>query len=279
MDFGKLEAEVRSTSGKGWARKLRQQGRIPAVCYGPGVEPISLAVDPKALKLALDPEKRHNTLITLTLKGEGASQEVTVMLKDFQTDAFKKEVLHADFVRVDVSKPVKVTIPLILTGKPEGVKVGGILHQVFRMVDVECLPDRIPVKLQADVSALNIGQALHVSDLGLMEGVRVLLDAKQSVAVVVAPKAEKTPEEEAAEAAAAVEGAEGAVAAAPAEGAAAGAPAKGAAPGAAAKGAPGAPAKGAPGAPAKPEKAEDKKAAAKMAARVQAKSDKVADTK
>jgi large subunit ribosomal protein L25 len=270
MDIGKLEAEVRSRSGKGWARKLRQTGRIPAVCYGPGAEPISLAVDPRALKLALDPEKRHNTLIALTLTGDGANLVLTVMLKDFQTDAFKKEILHADFVRVDVSKPVKVTIPVILTGKPEGVKVGGILHQVYRHVEVECLPDRIPVKLEADVSALNIGQALHVSDLGLREGVRVLLDAKLSIAVVVAPKADKTADEEAAEAAAAAEGVEGAVPAAPAEGAAAGAPGKGAAAGAPGKGA-------AAGVPGKPEKPEDKKAAAKMAARVQAKSDKVSD--
>jgi large subunit ribosomal protein L25 len=251
METGKLEAEVRTSSGKGWDHRLRQSGRIPAICYGPDAEPISMALDPRALSKALDPEKRHNTLINLTVRGGGAEQVLTVMLKDFQTDPVKRHVLHADFVRVDVTKPVKVTVPVVLTGKAEGVKVGGILHQVFRMVDVECLPDRIPTQVEADVSPLQIGQALHVSDIKLSEGVRLLLDAKQSIAVVVAPKAEKTPEEEAAEAAEAA-AAEGAVpGAAPAEGAAA---------------------------PAAAGKPEDKKVAAKTAARMQAKADKAAPT-
>jgi large subunit ribosomal protein L25 len=219
-EVGKLEAEIRTTSGKGWAHKLRQKGQIPAVCYGGGGAPLSIALDPRALSKALDPQKRQNTLITLTVKADGKSQQLTVMLKEYQTDPIKLDVMHADFVRVDVTKPVRVTIPIVLTGRPEGVKLGGILHQVFRHVEVECLPDRIPVQLEGDVTPLNMGQALHASDLPVAEGVRVLLDPKQSVAVVVAPKAEKTPEEEAT-AAAAAETAEGAAPAAAAEGAAA----------------------------------------------------------
>jgi len=255
MEVGKLEVRVRRDHGKGYAHKLRQAGKIPAVCYGGGEGPIALALDPKALKDALDPEKRQNTVITMTLKGDGADRQLTVMLKDYQTDPIKNTVLHADFVRVDLTKEIKVTVPLLLTGKPEGVKIGGILHQVFRMIDVACLPDRIPTKLEADVSALNIGDALKASDIKVSEGVRVTLDPKQSIAVVVAPKEEK--EEEAAAVEGAVEGAEGAVA--PAEGAAAGAaPAAG----------------GKPGEAAAAGKPEDKRAAAKMAARVQAKADK-----
>jgi large subunit ribosomal protein L25 len=248
MEVGKLEVEVRKDSGKGHAHKLRELGRIPAVCYGGGEEPISLALDPRALKDALDPEKRQNTVITMTVKGDGADRQLTVMLKDYQTDPLRNTVLHADFVRVDLTKEIHVTVPLLLTGKAEGVKVGGILHQVFRMVDVACLPDRIPTKLEADVSALNIGDALKATDVVVTAGVRVLLDPKQSVAVVVAPKEEKA--EEAAVVEGAVEGAEGAVAA----------PAEGAKPGEAGK-----PGEGKP---------EDKRAAAKMAARVQAKADK-----
>jgi large subunit ribosomal protein L25 len=252
MEVGKLEVRIRKDHGKGYAHKLRQAGRIPAVCYGLGEAPVSLALDPKALKDALDPEKRQNTVITMTLKGDGADRQLTVMLKDYQTDPLKNVVLHADFVRVDLTKEIEVTVPLLLLGKPEGVKVGGILHQVFRMVDVACLPDRIPTKLEADVSALNIGDALKATDVKVGEGVRLLLDAKQSVAVVVAPKEEKAEE-------AAVEGAvEGAEGAAPAEGAAGAAPAAG----------------GKPGEAAAAGKPEDKKAAAKMAARVQAKADK-----
>jgi large subunit ribosomal protein L25 len=255
MEVGKLEVRIRRDHGKGYAHKLREAGKIPAVCYGGGEGPIALALDPKALKDALDPEKRQNTVITMTLKGDGADRQLTVMLKDYQTDPIKNTVLHADFVRVDLTKEIKVTVPLLLTGKPEGVKIGGILHQVFRMIDVACLPDRIPTKLEADVSALNIGDALKATDVKVGEGVRLMLDPKQSVAVVVAPKEEKA--EEAAAAEGAVEGAEGAAAAPGAEGAAA--PAAG----------------GKPGEPAAAGKPEDKRAAAKMAARVQAKADKV----
>ena len=255
MEVGKLEARIRRDHGKGYAHKLRQAGRIPAVCYGGGEEPIALALDPKALKDALDPEKRQNTVITMTIKGDGAERQLTVMLKDYQTDPLKNTVLHADFVRVDLTKEIKVTVPLLLTGKAEGVKVGGILHQVFRMIDVACLPDRIPTKLEADVSALNIGDALKATDIKVAEGARVLLDPKQSVAVVVAPKEEKVEEVAAVEGA--VEGAEGAAAAPGAEGAAA-APAVG----------------GKPGEAKAEGKPEDKRAAAKMAARVQAKADK-----
>jgi large subunit ribosomal protein L25 len=253
MEVGKLEVRIRKDHGKGYAHKLRQAGKIPAVCYGGGDQPLSLALDPKALKDALDPEKRQNTVITMTVKGDGAERQLTVMLKDYQTDPLKNTVLHADFVRVDLTKEIQVTVPLLLTGKAEGVKLGGILHQVFRMIDVACLPDRIPTKLEADVSALNMGDALKASEIKVSAGVRVVLDPKQSVAVVVAPKEEKV--EEAAAVEGAVEGAEGAVA--PAEGAAA-APAAG----------------GKPGEAAATGKPEDKKAAAKMAARVQAKSDK-----
>jgi large subunit ribosomal protein L25 len=252
MEVGKLEVRIRKDHGKGYSHKLRQAGKIPAVCYGLGEEPISLALDPKELKDALDPEKRQNTVITMTLKGDGTDRQLTVMLKDYQTDPIKNTVLHADFVRVDLQKEIEVTVPLLLTGKAEGVKVGGILHQVFRMVDVACLPDRIPTKLEADVSALNIGDALKASDVKVAEGVRLLLDAKQSVAVVVAPKEEKA--EEAAAVEGAVEGAEGAAAAPGAEGAAA--------------------AGGKPGEAGAAGKPEDKKAAAKLAARVQAKADK-----
>lgn len=257
MEVGKLEAQIRKDHGKGHAHKLRDAGRIPAVCYGGGERPISLALDPRALKDALDPEKRQNTVITMTVKGDGADRLMTVMLKDYQTDPLKNTVLHADFVRVDLTKEIHVTVPLLITGKAVGVTVGGILHQVFRMVDVACLPDRIPNKLEVDVSELNIGDAVKVTDVKVTEGVRILLDAKQSVAVVVAPKEEKA-EEAAVEGA--VEGAEGA-AVPGAEGAAA-APAAGGKPGEAGK-------------PAEAGKPEDKRAAAKMAARVQAKADKV----
>jgi large subunit ribosomal protein L25 len=132
--------------------------------------------------------------------------------------------VHVDFLAVDLNAEVRVSVPLVLTGKPVGVTNGGNLHQSMHLVPIAAKPAQIPTKLEVDVSALDIGDALHVSDLKLGEGVRVALDAKEAIASVVAPKAEKVEEV----AAAPVEGA------VPAEGAAPAGAAPGAAPGAAA---------------------------------------------
>ncbi|HXU74240.1 MAG TPA: 50S ribosomal protein L25 [Polyangia bacterium] len=218
MEVGKLNAQFRGDIGKSAVRRLRAAGKIPAICYGQAKQPMPLAVDPAELLKSLDPVKKTNTVLTLTIAGapdgEGA---LTVMVRDYQKDAIRGHVTHADFIRVDLNKPVHATVPIVLTGKAEGVKLGGIMHQVIRILPISCTPDKIPVKLEVDVSALGMNEAIHVSDLKLGEGVRPLPDPGSTVCAVTAPKAEK----EAAPAATA----EGAV---PAEGAAA-APAAGAA--------------------------------------------------
>jgi large subunit ribosomal protein L25 len=212
MEVGKLNAEFRNDTGKSAVRRLRAAGKIPAICYGNGGEPLPLIVDPTALLKSLDPIKKTNTVLTLSIAGGPAGQEsLTVMVRDYQKDALKGHVTHADFIRVDLTKPVHATVPLILVGKAEGVKLGGLLHQVIRILAIACTPDKIPPKLEVDVTALNIGEAIHVSDLKLGEGVRPLVDGGASVCSVTAPKAEKEAAP-AAEAAAA----EGAAAAAPA---------------------------------------------------------------
>lgn len=226
MEVGKLNVEYRGDLGKSAVRRLRAAGKIPAICYGPGKEPLPLAVDPTVLVKSLDPVKKTNTVLTLTVTGAPADGDstLTVMLRDYQKDAIRGQLTHADFVRVDLNKPVHATVPIVLVGKAEGVKLGGIMHQVIRVLEIECTPDKIPVKLEIDVTPLGMGEAVHVSDLKLPEGVRPLADGGSTVCAVTAPKAEKEPEPVAAPV-------EGAV---PAEGAAA------AAPGAAAAGAPGA---------------------------------------
>jgi large subunit ribosomal protein L25 len=212
MEVGKLNAEFRNDIGKSAVRRLRAAGKIPAICYGNGSEPLPLIVDPTALLKSLDPIKKTNTVLTLSVAGAPAGQEsLTVMVRDYQKDALKGHVTHADFIRVDLTKPVHATVPLNLVGKAEGVKLGGLLHQVIRVLAIACTPDKIPPKLDVDVSALNIGEAIHVSDLKLGEGIRPLVDGGASVCSVTAPKAEKEAAP-AAEAAAA----EGAAAAAPA---------------------------------------------------------------
>lgn len=224
MEAGKLNAEVRSSRGSSSNRKLRGGGKVPAVCYGAGEAPIALTIDPSELQKALDPVKGQNTLIHLNMGGKG----VPVMLKDVQRDALRGNVTHVDFVRVRTDQAVRATVPIVITGKPEGVKSGGTLHQVYRTLTVQCTPDKIPARIEIEVSGLGLGQSIHVGDLKLEAGIQAAVPPTTTLCVVTAPKAEKAAEAaEGAEAAA--EGAEAkAPAKAPAKGADAKAPAKGA---------------------------------------------------
>lgn len=217
MQVGQLNATYRTGKGKSVTRKLRQAGRIPAVVYGQGEEPVMLAVDPAALLKSLDPEKRKNTMIALQVEGDGAARQLNVMLREVQTNPLRGDLIHADFIRVRLDKEVHATVPVVLTGKAEGTKLGGTLHQVFRAIDVACTPERIPAKIEIDVTRLGLGETIHVRDLPLGEGVRPLIDAGQTVCTVTAPRAEK--------AAATTEAAPAAEAAKPGDAKAAAAPA------------------------------------------------------
>ncbi|HEX4456763.1 MAG TPA: 50S ribosomal protein L25 [Polyangia bacterium] len=211
MEVGKLNVEFRGDTGKTAVRRLRAAGKIPAIVYGGGGEPLALALDPSLLLKSLDPVKKTNTVLQLTVANAPAgANEITVMVRDYQKDAIRGNVTHADFIRVDMSKPVHATVPVVLVGKSEGVKLGGIMHQVIRVLAIACTPDKIPTKLEVDVTALGMNEALHVSDVKLGEGVRALADGGSTICAVTAPKAEKE-----------VTPAAGAEGAAPAEGAAA----------------------------------------------------------
>lgn len=207
---GKLTVKRRTATGKGVARKLRNNGLIPAVLYGANKESVSLTVSPTALAGCLDPGKRHNTVIALTLTSDdGAGAEtVDAMLKDYQIHPLRRVVTHADFIRITAETRVHVSIPLLVEGNSPGVKLGGVLHQVFRELNVECKPADIPVSITTNIGALEVGDAIHVSDLTLTEGVVVLLPPTQTIVQIVSPRvgdaatATQTEGEEAVDAAA-----------------------------------------------------------------------------
>jgi large subunit ribosomal protein L25 len=217
MDFAKVSVEVRTESGKGVSRRARASGKVPGVLYGHKEPPVTLTVDPHALLKSLDKEKKRNTVFSLAV---GSDKSITAMIRDFQIDPLSRQLIHVDFIRVSMDEQVKVTVPLKLIGTPVGVVNGGQLHQSLYTLPVAAKPAAIPSKLEIDVSGLNIGEALHASDLKLAADVRVLLDPKEALASVVMPRAEKIEE---AAVAAPVEGA----AAAPAEGEKGAAPAAG----------------------------------------------------
>lgn len=202
MEVGKLTVEYRSTTGKNEARRLRAAGKVPGICYGLGGTPMLIALSARDLKKALDPEKRQNTVINVTVTGGDGAKELTVMLKDYQVDAIRRDVRHVDLVVIDVNKEVNVEVPLVLTGKAIGLVDGGQLHTNLRQLLVLCKPADIPAKIEVDISPLKMGDALHVSDVKLPKGVKAATPLTDTIASVVAPKAEKVTDE-AAEAAAA----------------------------------------------------------------------------
>jgi len=200
-----LKAEIREGVGKEKVNKLRLKGLIPAIFYGPRTQTISLVIDSKELAKALQTEAGENVLIDLDIRKGAQSDRKVVMLKDIQVDPLKRVTLHTDFYEVAMDEMVTVEIPVHLVGKPEGTKVGGILEQVRRVIQVQCLPGDIPKSIDIDVSALNIGDSIHVEEISV-EKAKILSDTNFTIATVVPPAVE----EKVAEAAApeVVEGAE-----------------------------------------------------------------------
>jgi len=184
VDQNTLETQSRTGSGKGAARKLRAQGLVPAVIYGKHMkEPRQIAVNPKAVRAAINTPHKLNTLITL--KTDGAQE--LALLKDYQQDPVTREILHVDFLAVRETEQVKVNVPVVLTGKSVGVAEGGLLTQARRELEVYAMPRAIPEKIEVDVTNLKIAQALHINEVTLPAGVVVKSNVNFTLAVVSAP--------------------------------------------------------------------------------------------
>ena len=193
-----VAAESRTETGKNVNRRLRTKGLIPGVLYGAKKEAIALAVSPKEIGSILKSASGANTLFDLDLGGSRRK----VILKEFQLEPIKHQLLHADFYEVALDKLLEVKVHIEIHGVPVGVKTqGGVLDFVTRELEVECLPTDIPEKLVVDVSELEIGKHLRVSDIKVSDKVKVLTDPGIVVVHVVAPRAEEEVAPAAAEAA------------------------------------------------------------------------------
>ncbi len=206
MEVGKLTVNRRTHTGKGVARKLRARGRLPGVCYGNTLEaPIPIDFDHRDFKSSLDPDKRRNTVITLSVEqAEGAAQSIVVMVKDYQLHPLRQELAHVDFVAVDLEAPVVVDVPVEFHGKAKGTVLGGQLHVVRRRLDVRCKPVDIPASVRVDITELDTNGVIHVSDLQLSEGLEAAVPGHLTIITCsAAPAAEEGEEGEEGEAAAA----------------------------------------------------------------------------
>jgi len=206
MERPVVRAEMREGTGKETAKKLRAKGFIPAVFYGSHARTVPLTVDPKELLRSLQTEAGGNVLIDLEIRKDDQSERKVVMVKELQLDSLQKKLLHTDFYEVAMDVFVTVEVPIHLVGKPEGTKMGGILEQVRRVIEIECLPGDIPKSIDIDVSPLKIGDSVHVTDIQV-EKAKILTEANFTIATVVPPLAEEKKAEEVA--AETPEGAEG----------------------------------------------------------------------
>jgi len=198
-----LEAQPRAAGNKNAARRVRRDGKVPGVLYGAGKETLSLSLDPRQVSRILLSDTGHNTIFELALNG---GENTQAMIVDWQYEPVKGALLHIDLKRIAMDQKLKVGVPIVLKGEAAGVKQqGGILEQVLREVEVECLPGDIPASIEADVSELVFGKVLRVEDLPHSDKVKFLTDANQPVAHVITVKEEvvATPEVVAAEAGAA----------------------------------------------------------------------------
>jgi large subunit ribosomal protein L25 len=201
MERPVLSAEMREGIGKGEARKLRAKGLVPAIFYGPRTQSIPLVIDAKELAKTLQTEAGENVLIDLDIRKGDRSERKVVMVKDVQIDPLQRTTLHTDFYEVAMDEMVTVEVPIHLIGKPEGTKMGGILDQIRRVIEIQFLPGDIPKRIDVDVSPLKIGDSIHVQEIQ-MEKIKILSDANLTIATVLPPVVEeKVVEEVVAEAA------------------------------------------------------------------------------
>jgi large subunit ribosomal protein L25 len=199
MERLSINAEIREVQGKGSARSLRREDMIPAVLYREG-KAQSIKLARKELSKLINTISGEQVIVDLHFAG---GEKKLALLKDYQVDPISRELLHTDFFEVSLTEAIRVSVHVVTVGEPIGVKRdAGILQYALREVEIQCLPDKIPGKIEYDISKLELGQSVHVSDLKFEEGIKVLTDAGDVLVTVLAPAAEEAPA--AAEAAAVV---------------------------------------------------------------------------
>lgn len=188
----KLEATLLATTrpekGKGSAGRIRKEGHMPAVFYGKNKPSQPITLNYKEFKSVMFSGAAARSIINLRIGEGGQGTDVAVMLKDYQLDPIKRTVIHADFYEVDLQKPLEVEVPVVLTGKPIGVETGGMLQQIRRELLVSALLLDLPEQIEIDVSHLDMGDSIHITDVSVPEGVTFVYDVNFTIATVSSPR-------------------------------------------------------------------------------------------
>lgn len=193
----KLKATLRNEKGKGAAKRVRTQNRIPAIYYGRKIDAVPITIDASDFKTAMSTEAGSNVLINLEIEGESAEGllkgKQTAIVKDIQRHPYRGDILHVDFHRVIMTEEIQAAVPVVLVGESAGVKLGGVLQHQIREVNVKCLPNNIPEHFEIDVTDLEIGGSIHVSNLPPLEGVEILDDPEEILVSVIPPTKVEVP--------------------------------------------------------------------------------------
>jgi large subunit ribosomal protein L25 len=192
MSQAELNVSTRTRLGKGGNRVLRQLEQAPAVVYGKGMETCAITIEPKAFKKALG--KDINTLITL--KGDGPFAGKIVIVKEIKKHAIRRHIMHVDFLAIDVTKPVQVMVPLHTSGKSQGELDGGLLQFIRHELLISCLPAAIPAAIVVDVTAMKVGEIIHVNDIKLPAGVELPKDVNYTILKLTGAIVEKEEQAE-----------------------------------------------------------------------------------
>jgi len=197
MSTNKITAEVRESTGKGVARKLRAAGRIPAVLYGQGHDGVSLTLDSYELNQLLSTAGAKTSVLELEVKDGGKGPRKNVLIKEVQKHPYKDLILHMDLLEIAMDEVISVMVPIETVGTAKGVRIdGGILEMKRRELEIACLPNIIPDTITIDISELEIGDTVHVEEVIVADGITISHDTNFTILTVVAAAVEPEPEEE-----------------------------------------------------------------------------------
>jgi large subunit ribosomal protein L25 len=193
-----IQTQSREPGGKNANRRLRVSGKIPAVLYGQGRKPLPLMVDPEIVKDVLYSDTGRNTIFSVSVDG---GSKTNAMVKDYQLDPVRGNLIHADFLEIALDRTLELTVQVEIIGESEGVKLGGLMDIVTREIEIECLPADIPESIKVDISGLMINDNIRVKSLPVNPKVKILTDPEVVIVTIVPPAKEEVPVEAPVEAA------------------------------------------------------------------------------
>jgi len=194
LELIELKTNIRTTTGNGPARRLRQKGQIPAVLYGPGTESVLLSVNINDIDMILKKGRIGQALLNLVILNNEETSTKTVMVKELQHHPVSRDFLHIDFYEVAMDRKIMVNIPVTTIGKAKGVETGGILQIIRRELEVQCFPLDVPESIEIDITDLDVGDSIHVGDISRQSGIEFLGEENFTVVTVVTPKIEEEEE-------------------------------------------------------------------------------------